>query len=87
MVTRQFQIKHGTTQRGYLYITVSVGGLFESRVLTYDLLCSTLYEWIINFSPKLRKSYARSTSRGPKKVGLRQVPRSLPGKHTTVPLQ
>jgi len=27
----------------YLHSTVSVGGLFESRVLTYDLLCSTLY--------------------------------------------
>ena len=28
----------------YLRIAVSVGGPFESRVLTYDLLCSTLYE-------------------------------------------
>jgi len=28
----------------YLHITVSVGGAFESGVLTYDLLCSTLYE-------------------------------------------
>jgi len=28
----------------YLYITVSVGGPFENRVLTYDLLCSTLHE-------------------------------------------
>jgi len=28
----------------YLHITVSLGGPFESRVLTYDLLCSTLYE-------------------------------------------
>jgi len=27
----------------YLHSTVSVGGPFESRVLTYDLLCSTLY--------------------------------------------
>jgi len=25
-------------------------GPFESRVLTYDLLCSTLYEWVISFS-------------------------------------
>jgi len=24
-------------------------GPFESRLLTYDLLCSTLHEWIISF--------------------------------------
>ena len=28
----------------YPHIAVSVGGPFERRVLTYDLLCSTLYE-------------------------------------------
>jgi len=28
----------------YLHITVSLGGPFESRVLTYDLLCSILYD-------------------------------------------
>jgi len=28
----------------YLHITFSLRGPFESRVLTYDLLCSTLYE-------------------------------------------
>jgi len=48
----------------YLHITVSVRGPFESRVLTYDLLCSTLYEWIIRISSKIRKIYTRSTSRG-----------------------
>jgi len=45
----------------YLHITVSVGGAFESGVLAYDLLCSTLYEWVISFSPKLRKIYSRNT--------------------------
>jgi len=48
----------------YLQISVAVGGSFESKVLTYDLLCSTLYEWIMRFSPKIRKIYARNTSRG-----------------------
>ena len=68
----------------YLHSTVSAGGPFESRVLTYDLLCSTLYVWIISFSSKLRKIYARNTSRGaPKRGGPRQVPRSPPLKHTT----
>jgi len=36
-------------------------GPFETRVLNYDLLCSTLYEWIIGFSRKLRKIYVRNT--------------------------
>jgi len=48
----------------YLHITVSVGKGIEGRVLTYDLLCSTLYEWIIVFSPKRRKIYAHHVSRG-----------------------
>jgi len=45
----------------YLHIADGVGGLFESRVLTYDQLRSILYERIISFSPKLRKSYAGNT--------------------------
>ena len=53
----------------YLHITFSVGGAFENRVLTYDLLCSTLYERIRNFSSKIRKMYARDTSWGPPKKG------------------
>ena len=36
----------------YLHIIVSVEGPIERRVLTYDLLCSTLYEWIISFYQK-----------------------------------
>jgi len=70
----------------YLSITVSVGGGLESRALTYDLLWD---EWLISFSPKVRKIYSRNTSRGgtqkggPKMEGPRQVPRSPPLKHTT----
>ena len=56
----------------YLRSTVSVVGPFESRVLTYDQLCSTLYVWIISFSSKLRTIYTRNTSRGgPQKRGAR----------------
>jgi len=41
----QIAVAVGATLKAkYLYITVSLGGHFESRVLTYDLLCSTLYE-------------------------------------------
>jgi len=57
----------------YLHIIVSIGVPFESRVLTYDLLCSTFYEWIISFSPKIRKVYARENTSmwEPQKGGAR----------------
>jgi len=61
------------------YNIIAVGDPFESTVLSNDLLCGTLYEWIINFSSKIRKIYARSTSRG----ATSQVPCSPPLKHTT----
>ena len=48
----------------YLDITVSAWGLFESRVLLYDLLRSRIYEWIKVFHQKMRKFYTRNTSRG-----------------------
>jgi len=60
-----------------LHITVAVGGAFERTVLTYDLLRSISYEWILHFSPKMRKSYTRNTTTGPlKREWPRQVPRS-----------
>ena len=61
----------------YLHITVSARGPFESRVLTYDWLCSTLYEWIISFSSKIRKIYTHNTSRGAPKKGGPEASASL----------
>jgi len=37
----------------YLRIAVALGGRFEGRVLNYDAVRKILYEWIINFSPKV----------------------------------
>jgi len=51
-------------------IIIAVGGFFESMILTYDLLWSRIYEWIIVFSFKLKKLYKRNTlRRAPKKGG------------------
>jgi len=56
----------------------------ESRVLTYDLLCRTLCEWIKSFSPKKGK-FMRVTPQGgsPNRGVPRQVLRSPPLKYTT----
>jgi len=43
----------------YLHIAVAPGGPFED-----DVIRKTLYERIINFSPKMRNVYARNTLRG-----------------------
>ena len=45
------------------------GGPFESRVSIYALFRSILYEWILNFSTKITKINAQTTSRGPEKWG------------------
>ena len=84
--TYTFQLLLGAPLKAkYLHITVSVVGPFESRVLTYDLICSTVHEWMISLSPKIRKMYARHTSSGgPQKGGgARQSSRSPPFEHTT----
>ena len=54
----------------YLHIAVAVGDLFESGEFTHDLLWSILYEWILSFSPKIRKIYVPSTWRGDPKQGV-----------------
>jgi len=53
-------------------------GPFESRVFTYDLLCSTLYELILGFSPKIKNIYARNTSKGAPKNRWPEASASLP---------
>jgi len=63
-ITFKWQLLLGIPLKAkYLHVAVSVGGPFESRVFTYDLLCSTLYEWILSFSPKIRQ-YMRVTPQG-----------------------
>ena len=55
-----------------------MGGPLEAEYLLMTCFVAH-YEWIMRFSPKIRKIYARNTSRG----GPRKVPRSPPLKHTT----
>ena len=74
----------GPFKAKYLHITISVGAPFERKILAYDLLCSTLREWIIRLSPKIRKIYARNTSRGPPKRGSRS--KCLARLHLNTPL-
>jgi len=48
----------------------SYKGPFVTRVLTYDLLCSTLYEWIISFFTKNKEHLHTLHLKGrPKKGG------------------
>jgi len=84
-ITFKLQLLLGAPLKAkYLHSTVSVEAPFESRALAYDLLCSTLCEWIIRLSPKIRKIHVRNTSRGPPtRGGPRQAPRSPPLKHTS----
>jgi len=53
-------------------------GPFESRVLTYDMLRSILYEWVIGFSPKWGKFTLETLREEARNKGARQVPRSPP---------
>jgi len=52
-----------------LYIAVALLGPFEGTVLNFAVVRKLLYEWIINFSPKMRNIYARNTLKGAIKSG------------------
>jgi len=67
----------------YLQIAVAVGGTFECRVLTYNLLRTILYEWTTSFFTKMRKVYARKTSRGALKWGPEASASLTSPKYTT----
>ena len=67
----------------YLHITMVVGSPFKSRVFSYDQLRNLLCEWIISFSVKLMKIYARKTWRGllkraPEKKCFNRLPLNTP---------
>jgi len=62
----------GPLKAEYLHLAVAVWGHFESRLLTYDLLRSILYEWI-SCSPTMTKIYVQNiTRRAPEKCGRGQ---------------
>jgi len=47
----------------YLHIEVAIAGPFESKLFTFDLRRSILFEWKIVFSPK-NEEFTRETRRG-----------------------
>jgi len=55
----------------YLHIAVALGGPFED-----DVIRKTLYERIINVSPKMRNIYARNTLRGARGKCLACLPQT-----------
>jgi len=55
----------------YLYITISIRGPLKAKYLLMVCFCSKLSERIIHLSPKIRKMYARNTSRRSPKRGAR----------------
>jgi len=69
----------GPLKAEYLRYTLQLTwGPFESRVLTFDLRRSILYERIIRFSPKNENLRAKHVEGGPEEQGARQVPHSPP---------
>jgi len=49
----------GPLKSEHLNILVAVGGSFESGVTYLLMICfGVLYEWMVSFSPKMRKIFA-----------------------------
>jgi len=72
----------GTFQSKVLAHYNFLTGAFESRVRAYCLLCSTLYEWLVSFSSKIRKLYARNTWREAPEKGGTEASASLASPET-----